>query len=1063
MDIKMWKEKLHEPGSEYRSAPFWGFNGKFEEENLKFQVREMKNAGMGGFFVHSREGLETPYLSDEWMQSIAHTIDEAKRQDMEVWIYDEDKWPSGSAGGLVSRTDPQKYSAKAVTLEVLEPADYEKKQNALIVGADCSDGRILGIYPVVLDGDRILDMPENKPEKTGRYALGKENNVNAVLILRQETSGTSEWYNGFAPSDTLNPEAVKTFLNLTHEKYKERFGAEFGKRIKGFFTDEPNCCDFFSIFTEGRPWLTYTEQMPEYFLEKRGYELIPDLPLLFFDGEGAEKLRHDYWRTIAELFQEAFMKQMYEWCDGNGLEVTGHMLYENDLGYQARVCGSAMTQYKYLHRPGVDLLGEQTKEYLTIKQTSSVAHQYGRKHTITETYGCTGWEFSFEGQKWLGDWQFVQGIDRRCQHLALYSIAGCRKRDYPPVFGYQTTWWKQNHLLEQYFGRLSTILGETEVIRDVLVLHPMSSIWTKARSAGNEDLSHMEMNMGWLDEHITSVNEWGESYNRLAKMLSGAHIDFDFGDEILLSQDGKVEGNAIILGQCAYHTVIVPRIVTMFEHTSRLLSDFAANGGKLIITKPLPTMIEGAYKEGLEEELLGLPGVILAENYEELIRITGLEPDLGIHIQNKDGQEDTDLLASVRKTDQGYAVLVVNNDRDKSHPVTITLPVTGAVEQYDPWTDSWTSLQVESARQGMRFFAELGPAGSRVFFADLTRQPMKGSVEFPYVHPHYADPVFAALGPRARVRRTMENVLTLDVCSYRIGKEEDWSDPMQVWQAQRELRDRLQMQQVYYNGAPQRYFWLQEPAKMDGTLFELKFLFEAKDTIESQCCLVMEKPEALQKNGAEDADEFQISMDGVTCKLTTEWFMDRDMKKILLPKMNAGMHEIRVTGYYTQAVELEDIFITGHFAVDPERKISKEIETLHFGDWCFQGNYHYPGSMIYSFDLPGKEPGDHRYLLKMGSYKGTFGIIRLNGETAGYLLGKTTEDPDLTPFMKEEGNLLEIELFGSPRNMFGPFHQTYTGCSRISWADFRTEGRFFTPDYVLEPYGLMEQITISVI
>ena len=43
----------------------------------------------------------------------------------------------------------------------------------------------------------------------------------------------------------------------------------------------------------------------------------------------------------------------------------------------------------------------------------------------------------------------------------------------------------------------------------------------------------------------------GEEYNRLAEMLLGAHIDFDFGDEILLSQDGKVREGALILGQAS--------------------------------------------------------------------------------------------------------------------------------------------------------------------------------------------------------------------------------------------------------------------------------------------------------------------------------------------------------------------------------------------------------------------------------------------------------------------------------------------------------------------------------
>ncbi|MBN2927651.1 MAG: hypothetical protein JTJ12_09555, partial [Eubacterium sp.] len=140
-----------------------------------------------------------------------------------------------------------------------------------------------------------------------------------------------------------------------------------------------------------------------------------------------------------------------------------------------------------------------------------VAHQYGKKHTISETYGCTGWDFGFDGQKWLGDWQYVMGIDRRCQHLAQYSISGCRKRDYPPVFSYQTTWWDYNKRMEDYFSRLSICESMGEVVRKILVIHPMSSIWTKSRSSFDEDFNHIEMNMGWMDKHITDLNKWGKN------------------------------------------------------------------------------------------------------------------------------------------------------------------------------------------------------------------------------------------------------------------------------------------------------------------------------------------------------------------------------------------------------------------------------------------------------------------------------------------------------------------------------------------------------------------------
>ncbi|MCD7745182.1 MAG: hypothetical protein LUI13_07895 [Lachnospiraceae bacterium] len=118
--------------------------------------------------------------------------------------------------------------------------------------------------------------------------------------------------------------------------------------------------------------------------------------------------------------------------------------------------------------------------------------------------------------------------------------------------------------------------------------------------------------------------------------------------------------------------------------------------------------------------------------------------------------------------------------------------------------------------------------------------------------------------------------------------------------------------------------------------------------------------------------------------------------------------------------------------------------------------------MIYHFRVPGALAKSGRLLLQMGEYRGTLIKIRINGKPAANLVGNAFGRPDLTEYLNLPMNDLEIEVVGSPRNMMGPFHQAYTGCSRISWEDFRTEGRFHCDDYVLEPYGLMGQIAIVV-
>src|SRR5690606_36993894 len=121
--------------------------------------------------------------------------------------------------------------------------------------------------------------------------------------------------------------------------------------------------------------------------------------------------------------------------------------------------------------PGIDTLCEKTDEHLTIKQVSSVANQLGKKRVITETYGVTGWDLTFESRRWIGDWQFALGVNVLTHHLSWYSLRGCRKRDYPPSFNYHTNWWSHNRGMEDYYARLSAVLSEGKLTRNVLVIH----------------------------------------------------------------------------------------------------------------------------------------------------------------------------------------------------------------------------------------------------------------------------------------------------------------------------------------------------------------------------------------------------------------------------------------------------------------------------------------------------------------------------------------------------------------------------------------------------------------
>ena len=107
--------------NDYAPVVFWSWNNALDGQALTKQIRQMKSAGLGGFIIHARAGLKTEYLSSEWFRLVKICVDEAKRQRMNVWIYDENGFPSGFVGGKLL-ADP-KNRARYLTYEIKDRYD----------------------------------------------------------------------------------------------------------------------------------------------------------------------------------------------------------------------------------------------------------------------------------------------------------------------------------------------------------------------------------------------------------------------------------------------------------------------------------------------------------------------------------------------------------------------------------------------------------------------------------------------------------------------------------------------------------------------------------------------------------------------------------------------------------------------------------------------------------------------------------------------------------------------------------------------------------------------------
>ena len=151
--------------------------------------------------------------------------------------------------------------------------------------------------------------------------------------------------------DLLNPRTVEVFIEETHEKYLEAVGEYFGKEIKGIFSDE-------FCYTQKTAFpcfsVPFTNGLEQDFEKKYGYNLVDCMESLFWDKEGYQKIRRDFYEFLTVRFIESFTKPYNEWCKKNGLIFTGHLLNEDFLTTQPEWTGAVMPHYMHMEMPGVD-------------------------------------------------------------------------------------------------------------------------------------------------------------------------------------------------------------------------------------------------------------------------------------------------------------------------------------------------------------------------------------------------------------------------------------------------------------------------------------------------------------------------------------------------------------------------------------------------------------------------------------------------------------------------------------------------------------------------------------
>lgn len=993
-------EQFRNPSPAFRSKPFWAWNGKLEEEELLRQVHVLEQMGFGGFFMHSRTGLKTEYLGEEWFRLTRACVREGKKLGLAPWIYDEDRWPSGSAGGIV--TQDARFRRKILTLTMETQLEVPDHPLAVFIGR--------------VDGLRLA----SGWRQWNGAASPQDGEM--LMVFRVHTMEPQSMYNGFTDVDRLNLDATERFLDVTHRQYARKCGAEFAD-IRGVFTDEPHRGIVFSDFSdpgERQNWsLPWTDDLPEVFRSVYGRDLITQLPALFLqpDGQAIVEVKWQYMELLQRLFIERFLQPIQHWAHENGKRTTGHFLHEDSLMAQAVPCGSMMRCYPYLDEPGIDNLTEGNFTPWAVKTLESVARQLGKQWKLSELYGATGWQMSFQDYKYVGDWQTILGINVRCPHLSWYTMGGEAKRDYPGSFLHQATWYQEYGTLETYFARLATVISQGDPVCDTLVLHPVESLWCQIHPGWANGLEAADPAIQKLEKQFTHLFDW----------LMESQTDFDYGDEGLLAEYAAVESdhNLVYLrvGRMRYRRVIIAGCVNIRDTTLALLQIFQHAGGTLVFIGKPPAYV--ACQNTRECVTLAKKSVCL-KMQKAAVLMYFRQTQMPVRVQDPVAAQD--LYLQLRRTDSCLFAILWNKNRSCAYSnVTVEIPDGLYVQLWDCLTGRRYALPAADGCVRLDF----APGQETVLCLTDRQVPLE-------LLRQVNTNVQLQLKENSGFALDEPNILVLDRAELWLNGE-TIAQETEILELDRILRRKLGL---FIRGGEMVQPWARKgPASHYGTV-------RIRYTIPVEAC--PEEPVAL---ALEVLPELTISLNGQAIpleKIERVW-VDSCYSVFALPQKlwRLGENTLELTGAYDADTGLEAIFLLGTFGVwfrGEKTTIGMFPKKLKTGSIVNQGLPFYSGKVTYEYQLPRSGP----FTLKLPKIGGSCVIASCHGSS------QYIPWPWFTPHWEQAdaGETLRLQVVLNRRNTFGPLHRFPRKQPYIAPDSFICED---AKRYCLYPMGMLQE------
>ena len=668
------------------------------EEGIDHHLERLLSMGIGG--IVANVGFRDYLVSPRQWEILRYGLKKADELGLVLWWYDEKGYPSGTAGGIVTRAHPD-YTALGLACymqEVEGPAEMRfdlpvSCRKFVWAGAvpnkDSATRADVQDLSALADGWGTIHWSAPVGKWTLLYV--------AERVMYEGTHASANVCELKHYVNLLKSEAVKEFLRVTHEQYFREIPSELWCKIRAVFTDEPSFMTTYvgelperfrgkipvidvPLFQDRPPAVPWSENLFEQFQELKGYDLRPYLYALYIStSDEACLVRQDYYDVITRLYADAFYVQVLKWCQAHGIASSGHVMAEENLVSHVGFHGSLFSVIRQMDLPGIDMLNSDPQgmlngeSFMAAKQISSVAHLTGARQVHSESsdwvQGNQGRHATLEERRGQGNLLYVLGINQTTSYFGWHEIGeeGCRA-------------------YHAYMGRLAMLLTGGVHICDVAVLYPVRSAWAHYLPSDKP--------LRWGDESgqkTEGLRYVARGYTDLVRFLLRHQVDLDIIDEEAIVS-GRLSNGALCVAEEKYRAIVLPPLYALGLETLRALARFAQAGGILVSTGPLPVLADSAAGTGeLRQELNklfgpnGPAGIVPLEELPATL-YDRLGADLLLDSPN------ADILYTHRRLEGHDLYFVINNSPRKTTirptlrvpgPYTLYRPLNGRVESAD--------------------------------------------------------------------------------------------------------------------------------------------------------------------------------------------------------------------------------------------------------------------------------------------------------------------------------------------------------------------------------------------